>query len=72
MEIQAVKTLGEQIGYGNMMSMASALWRKSLAESGYPVIGACVPTISYFVQEEYQEMTEKDSKHYDLIIKRFL
>lgn len=45
-EIISVKVLGEQIGYGNIMQIASSLWRKDLKDKGYPVIGAFVPTIS--------------------------
>ena len=44
-EAVAVKMLGEWIGYGNLMSWASALWRKSLADKGFPTIGALVPRI---------------------------
>lgn len=44
-EAVAVKMLGESIGYGNLMSWASALWRKNLADKGYPTIGALVPRI---------------------------
>ena len=29
-ECEAVKNLGEEIGYGNMMDIASALWAKSI------------------------------------------
>jgi hypothetical protein len=38
-EKRLVKKIGEVIGYGNMMELASQLWRESLKESGYPVGG---------------------------------
>jgi hypothetical protein len=44
-EILDVKELGEKIGYGNMMAVASALWRKSLKDKGYPTGGAFIPVI---------------------------
>jgi len=31
-EVEAVKGLGDQIGYGNMMDIASALWAMMLGE----------------------------------------
>jgi len=44
-EIQEVKKLGEQIGYGNMMSIASALWRKLLRQKQHSDKGALVPML---------------------------
>lgn len=41
--MKAVEALGEQIGYGNLMSWASALWRRKLKECGLPENGAFVP-----------------------------
>lgn len=45
-EIFEVQKLGKRIGYGNMMQIASSLWRKDLKDKGYPTIGAFVPVIS--------------------------
>ena len=33
-EMLSVKQLGDKIGYGNLMSWTSALWRKKLFELG--------------------------------------
>ena len=44
-EVEAVKRLGDQIGYGNMMWIASALWAKSLIENELPDSGAFYPAI---------------------------
>ena len=47
-EIRAVKALGEQIGYGNIMHIASALWDREWQRRGvqgaylYPVHLSCV------------------------------
>jgi hypothetical protein len=68
-EINVVKNLGETIGYGHLMSLASALWRKSLKDKGYPEHGAFVPTCIDFINKEMVEMTEDSSKMYDNIIK---
>lgn len=39
---EEIKRLGDRIGYGALMSSASASWREKLAEDGYPVGGAFV------------------------------
>ena len=44
-ECEAVKALGDQIGYGNMMTLASALWAKLLIDEGLQDDGAFYPTI---------------------------
>ena len=44
-EIERVKELGEEIGYGNMMDIASALWGMSLHGAyGAPHHHAHIPT----------------------------
>ncbi|QQO97249.1 hypothetical protein M1M30_gp148 [Maribacter phage Colly_1] len=50
--IKAVEELGAKIGYGELMSIASGLWRHSLREKGYPVSGAFIPTCPPFVKED--------------------
>lgn len=67
-EIKEVKILGEKIGYGNMMGIASALWRKSLKEKGYPISGAFVPTCLDFIKEDLQDLDKKGRKHYDEMV----
>ena len=51
-EVLAVKQLGDAIGYGNMMSIASALWALKLKESGDPISGAFIPTIVYDMKKK--------------------
>jgi hypothetical protein len=65
-EVALVKTIGDDIGYGHLMSLASALWRKSLADKGYPIMGAFVPTIEDFIKDEYKDTSSTDN--YDKII----
>lgn len=50
-EIKAVKLLGEQIGYGNMMDIASNLWAKKLIDEGVPDSGAFYPVSEFEVKE---------------------
>ena len=51
-EYAAVKLVGEKIGYGNLMSIASALWRRDLRENGIPESGAFYPVCPDFVDKE--------------------
>jgi len=45
-EIEQVKELGERIGYGNMMSIASGLWALMLEKQYGITSGAFVPTVT--------------------------
>jgi hypothetical protein len=67
LEAQQVKVLGEQIGYGNMMALASALWRKSLKEQGISVDGAFMPTVRMAINPEW--LFENEIEMYDEIVK---
>lgn len=72
--VTAVKRLGEQIGYGHLMSLASALWRRNLTEEyGEKMAqGAFIPTLKMLVVEDWQENIEKEIKLYDSIVKAAL
>jgi hypothetical protein len=70
-EIEAVKKLGEKIGYGNMMSIASALWRKSAKEQGYPISGAFVPTCLQFIKEDLQDLGKDGRELYDKMVSEY-
>lgn len=67
-EIEAVKQLGEKIGYGHLMSIASSLWRELLAPDGIES-GAFVPVCTYSVKKEDLEMVNNSIEHYDKIVK---
>lgn len=51
-EIRAVKALGERIGYGNMMHIASGLWAISLEDAYGIDSGAFIPTIPLFLKKK--------------------
>lgn len=62
-EIQQVKALGELIGYGNLMDIASILWAKKLQDDGYDNIGAFYPMILPEIKEgDLKEYAIKDRK----------
>ena len=71
-EIKAVKQLGEAIGYGNMMALATALWRKSLRDKGYPQSGAFIATIYGLLDEEGKRIADKELPLYDELIETIL
>lgn len=69
-EVIAVQRLGERIGYGNLMSIASALWRRKMVKAygkGYE-IGVLVPVMSRLVKEERQESLHKEMKLMDRMV----
>lgn len=68
-EIKIVNDLGKNIGYGHLMSLTSALWRKMLVEKYGSPAGAFIPTIIQFCNKEGKECAAKDIKNYDEIIK---
>jgi hypothetical protein len=71
-EVLAVKLLGETIGYGNMMSIATALWRKNLRDRGYPQSGAFIGTIYQLLTDEGKEIADKELPHYDKEVETIL
>jgi hypothetical protein len=55
-EKEAVRRLGEAIGFGNMMTLASQCWREMLIErqgsdSGAFTVGPCVGTVRAWESE---------------------
>jgi hypothetical protein len=67
-DIEKVKKLGDEIGYGHLMGLASALWRKDMLENNYTISGVFVPTIKGFIEKEYQKITNNSIKQYDKIL----
>ncbi len=61
-ERDAVRWLGDNIGYGNMMTLASSLWKESLKEKGFPESGAFVPVSSTHRQEVIEELKREIDK----------
>lgn len=61
-EIKQVKELGERIGYGNMMVIASALWRIQLEDTWGITTGAFLPTIRSFMLKKEGEKAEREQR----------
>ena len=73
-EITAVQRLGEQIGYGHLMWLASALWRRKLVNEWGEgrEKGAFLPTVSCLLNEEGLDIFQKQIGIYDEIVKDVL
>ena len=71
-EIELVKQIGEKIGYGNMMDIASALWKMQLVESGLSEEAASnaafVPACLPFIKKKWRKASavERDDMIYRL------
>jgi len=50
-EVLHIKALGEMIGYGNIMDIASILWAEQLKRDGLPDSGAFYATIISEIKE---------------------
>jgi hypothetical protein len=69
-EIEAVRQLGDSIGYGHLMSLASSIWREKLSPDGIES-GAFVPVCMYSVKVSDLDMVNRSTAHYDKIVKDF-
>lgn len=73
-EVAAVQRLGEEIGYGNLMWLASALWRRKLVKDlgeGHEK-GAFLPIVSCLLNEEGLDVFQQQIEVYDEIVKDVL
>lgn len=67
MEKELVRNLGELIGYGNMMQLASECWKESMVEKGYPTSGVFIPTLPCDVRGQNDE-TSENSLHKHVVM----
>ena len=58
-EILEVKALGDRIGYGNMMDIASALWTLELERLYGIKNGAFIPTVESLLTKRGKEIGKK-------------
>jgi len=68
-EIYLVQKIGDLIGYGNMMDIASALWAEELEKSYNITTGAFIPAVSYDLKNRHrkryaqrQEMVKRECR----------
>lgn len=63
-EINLIKQLGETIGYGHIMIIASELWKKDLINKGYPDDGAFIPVTPNMIKEEYLSINKEGESEF--------
>ena len=61
-EIKAVKELGDKIGYGNMMDIASSLWAIMLEDKYGHSLGAFEPVCMFQVADKEKKKLEQSRK----------
>ena len=67
-EIETIKILGEKIGYGNMMGIASALWRENLKQNSCPISGAFIPVLPSDIKSGCKSLYKSENERMDEII----
>jgi len=70
-EFEEVEALGNRIGYGNMMAIASALWRRTLQKKYGHTLGAFIPTCKEFILKKHHKMTDESSRITDSWLKKY-
>ena len=69
-EVLLVKRIGDRIGYGHLMSLASALWRRHLPKGQEHGAYVCVCDVS--VKEDILDAVRATNEVYDEIVKKAL
>jgi len=57
-EYAAIKAVCEKYGYGNVMTMASALWMNDMEKKGFPISGCFVPVCPYTVKDDMRHFED--------------
>ncbi len=69
-EAAVVEQLGNSIGYGHLMALATALWRRKLKAEGLPENGAFIGVCDISIKKDRLKSVMKEVHMYDEIIKR--
>lgn len=67
-DVNLVKAIGDEIGYGHLMSIASALWREKLKVMNVTESGVFIPMVKAGIKDDW--LNEAELKKYDEIIKK--
>lgn len=59
-DVYAVKTLGDEIGYGHLMALAHELWARHLEEKGFSRNMAHCSVDYRMIKEEHQKYAVND------------
>ena len=73
-QVQSVKQLGDKMGYGHLMALASALWRKKLCDEHGERYksGAFIAVVDCVVEPEHLRKMKAELELYDYIVKSVL
>jgi len=69
-EVLLVKRIGDRIGYGHLMSLASALWRRKFPSEAASGAYVCVCETS--VKKDIMDAVKATNEVYDEIVKKAL
>lgn len=69
-EAAIVEQLGNSIGYGHLMALATALWRRKLKAEGFPESGAFIGVCDISIKDDRLNDVMKEVHMYDEIVKR--
>lgn len=69
-EMEAVKQLGDEIGYGSLICWASALWRDLLRNRGIPESGAFIGVCENSIKESHLQEILKTEAVYDFLVQK--
>jgi hypothetical protein len=70
-EVAAVEWLGNSIGYGHLMALATALWRRKLKSEGLPEHGAFIGVCDISIKKDRIKSVMEEVHMYDEIIKKY-
>ena len=69
-ETAVLEMLGDSIGYGHLMALATALWRRKLKAEGLPEQGAFIGVCDISIKDDRLDSVMREVRMYDEIIKR--
>lgn len=71
-EVAMLMSVCHACGYGNVMQMASTLWRMDMERNGYPEDGCFVPVCLADTDDKYRKMIEQSHKLYKSYVEAYL
>lgn len=70
-ETAVLEMLGDSIGYGHLMALATALWRRKLRSQGLPENAAFIGVCDISIKNDRLKSVMEEVRVYDEIVKRY-
>lgn len=70
-EAAVVEQLGNSIGYGHLMALTTALWRRKLKAEGLPENAAFIGVCDISIKNNRLKSVMEEVRMYDEIVKRY-